>query len=408
MKALESLKRPSQWGALLMYLVVSKLDAKTMREWEISSSTAEVSSISNLTNFLQSRFRVLEAVETSQQINSLQENNRMATCTIKKKRSSAFAATSEIKCYFCKQAHTIYRCPSFLGLTIGDRIKRITKLKLCKICLRSHEGERCQSRRCTICARPHNGLLHLSRSEKPVKQTASHTNEVINRDDGKEGENSNATAVSVSAYAYRKNNNSQILLSAATVIFYNVDRKPIQYRVLLDSGSQHNFITEALAQHLRTRTHENVLCCSLAMAGPAFGTPQAIDMILGAEIFFDLINKEQIRPMIHGPVLQNTKLGWIVSGPVPHSTICCIETSVSLFTRTSFETKTLEEQMAAFWRLEEVKSNELYTTEERACKQHFLKNVQRDDDGRFIVALPFKVELKLGNSYDRALRRFMA
>lgn len=464
MKALESLgERPSQWGALLMHLVVSKLDAKTMREWEISSSTTEVSSISNLTNFLQSRFRVLEAVETSQQINSLQENNRMATCTIKRKRSSAFAATSEIKCYFCKQAHTIYRCPSFLGLTIGDRIKRITELKLCKICLRSHEGEKCQSRRCTICARPHNGLLHLSRSEKPVKQTASHTNEVIDRDDGKEGENSNTTAVSVSAYAYRKNNNSQILLSTATVIVYNVDRKPIQCRVLLDSGSQHNFITEALAQHLRlkrartscavvginesshTASHivnttiksrvtdylSNLdffilpklttnlpsmpivapnlkIPAGLAMADPAFGTPQAIDMILGAEIFFDLINKEQIRPMIGGPVLQNTKLGWIISGPVPHATVCCIETSVSLFTRTSFETKTLEEQMAAFWRLEEVKSDELYTIEERACKHHFLKNVQRDDDGRFIVTLPFKVELKLGNSYDRALRRFMA
>jgi len=64
--------------------------------------------------------------------------------------------------------------------------------------------------------------------------------------------------------------------------------------------------------------------------------------------------------------------------------------------------------MAAFWRLEEVKSDELYTIEERACKQHFLKNVQRDDDGRFIVALSFKGTLKLGNSYNRALRRFMS
>jgi len=86
MKALESLgERPSQCGTLLMHLVVSKLDAKTMREWEISSSKTEVSSISNLTNFIQSRFRVLEAVETSQQINPLQENNRMATCTNKRK-----------------------------------------------------------------------------------------------------------------------------------------------------------------------------------------------------------------------------------------------------------------------------------------------------------------------------------
>ncbi|CAI6358709.1 unnamed protein product [Macrosiphum euphorbiae] len=64
--------------------------------------------------------------------------------------------------------------------------------------------------------------------------------------------------------------------------------------------------------------------------------------------------------------------------------------------------------MAAFWSLEEVKFNELYTIEECECKQRFLKNIKRDDDGRFIVALPFKVAHKLGNSYDRGLRRFMS
>lgn len=134
----------------------------------------------------------------------------------------------------------------------------------------------------------------------------------------------------------------------------------------------------------------------LAMVDPAFDTPQAIDMILGAEILFDLIYKEQICPMAHGPVLQNTKLGWIIPGPVPHSTVCCIETSISLFTRTSFETKTLEEQMAAFWRLEEVKSDELYTIEERACKQHFLKNVQRD----VMVVLLLRYHLKSRSSWE--------
>jgi len=152
------------------------------------------------------------------------------------------------------------------------------------------------------------------------------------------------------------------------------------------------------------------ITAGLAMADPAFGTPQVIDMIPGAEIFFDLINKEQIRPMAHGSVLQNTKLGWIISGPVPHSTVCFLETSVSLFTSTAsaFETKTLEERMAAFWRIEEVKSDELYTIEDRGCKRHFLKNVQRVDAGRFIVALPFKVALKLGYSCVRALRQFIS
>ncbi|KAL4103533.1 hypothetical protein QTP88_018896 [Uroleucon formosanum] len=140
--------------------------------------------------------------------------------------------------------------------------------------------------------------------------------------------------------------------------------------VLLDSGSQHNFITEALAQQLRpkrTRTscavigiNESMhsashavdtniksrvpnylsnldfyvlpklttnlpsmpvamsnlkLPAELALADPTFGTPQAIDIILGAEIFFDLIINEQLHPIPNRPVLQNTRLGWIIFGP---------------------------------------------------------------------------------------------
>ncbi|KAF0711208.1 DUF1758 domain-containing protein [Aphis craccivora] len=177
MKALETLgENPRQWGSLLMHLIVSKLDTRTMREWEVRSSKTEVSNISNLIDFLQSRFRVLVAVETSQQINALTfENNNRKINANKRTKSNVFAATSEVKCYSCKQAHTIYRCPSFLGLTISDRIKRITELKLCKICLRPHnDGDKCQSRRCTICSRPHNSLLHLLRTDKPVRQVASH------------------------------------------------------------------------------------------------------------------------------------------------------------------------------------------------------------------------------------------
>jgi hypothetical protein len=48
MKALESLgEKPNQWGALLMHLILSKLDTNSMKEWEISSSRTEVSRISN-------------------------------------------------------------------------------------------------------------------------------------------------------------------------------------------------------------------------------------------------------------------------------------------------------------------------------------------------------------------------
>jgi len=86
-----------------MHLIVSKLDARTMREWEVTSSKTEASNISNLIDFLQSRFRVLEAVETSQQINAItfESNNNRKTNANKRTKSNVFAATSEVKCYLC-------------------------------------------------------------------------------------------------------------------------------------------------------------------------------------------------------------------------------------------------------------------------------------------------------------------
>jgi ribosomal protein S17E len=99
LKALKSLgEKPDQWGSLLLHLVISKLDAKTMREWEIASSKMEVYSTAELITFMQSRFRVLEAIESSKQISLFQENNRKLAPTAKKvqTRSNAFAVTGEI------------------------------------------------------------------------------------------------------------------------------------------------------------------------------------------------------------------------------------------------------------------------------------------------------------------------
>lgn len=64
--------------------------------------------------------------------------------------------------------------------------------------------------------------------------------------------------------------------------------------------------------------------------------------------------------------------------------------------------------MTNFWRLEEIKIENVYTLEEKACKRHFELNVKRNNDGRFTVVLPFRDVKNLGNSCDLALRRFQS
>ena len=53
------------------------------------------------------------------------------------------------------------------------------------------------------------------------------------------------------------------------------------------------------------------------LADENFNRPHSIDILLGADVFFEVLRHEKkMRPGNH-PVLQDTNLGWIVSGKTP-------------------------------------------------------------------------------------------
>ncbi|XP_039433435.1 uncharacterized protein LOC120415863 [Culex pipiens pallens] len=60
-----------------------------------------------------------------------------------------------------------------------------------------------------------------------------------------------------------------------------------------------------------------MLPCDIIFADPHFGKPGPIDMIIGAEFFFDLLAAGRHKIVEDGPTLQETLFGWIVSGKVP-------------------------------------------------------------------------------------------
>lgn len=96
------------------------------------------------------------------------------------------------------------RCPVFLNLSISDRIKKINALKLCKICLRSHHGEKCKSRNCPKCTCPHNGLLHITsqnRFDKTADPVTSSSNSSIDNRESNKDKDVIQLLTSVSAHA---------------------------------------------------------------------------------------------------------------------------------------------------------------------------------------------------------------
>ncbi|UYV84621.1 hypothetical protein LAZ67_X002867 [Cordylochernes scorpioides] len=67
-----------------------------------------------------------------------------------------------------------------------------------------------------------------------------------------------------------------------------------------------------------------------------------------------------------------------------------------------------EDLIKRFWELESIPLEGFPTKEERDCESHYLKNVVRDESGRYIVRLPFKESAeKLGQSKSIAIRRFL-
>lgn len=120
MRALEALgERPGdwsvgsgQWGPLLIHLIATKIDKTTLREWESKSSHDKVPTVSEIIQFLESKFKVLEAIEVAK--NTSVRAQRPIENSAKKyyekgSASKSFASTSKLKCFVCGSEHTIYK-----------------------------------------------------------------------------------------------------------------------------------------------------------------------------------------------------------------------------------------------------------------------------------------------------------
>ncbi|XP_029169999.1 uncharacterized protein LOC114939750 [Nylanderia fulva] len=103
--------------------------------------------------------------------------------------------------------------------------------------------------------------------------------------------------------------------------------------------------------------------------------------------------------------MQETLLGWIISGAIPindkkqrnNKLYCGLSTSA------------LQQQLEKFWTIEEVEVPPHRLSKEKQCEEHFISTHRRDTDGRFIVQLPLKdTAEELGESYIIAEKRFKA
>ena len=142
------------------------------------------------------------------------------------------------------------------------------------------------------------------------------------------------------------------------------------------------------------------------LADPKMDSTDPIDLIIGADLYPQLIEEGLRKGPDDGIIAQATGLGWIITGSAPTSTsdpsrvasfLCHIDLNLATL-------------LIRFWQQEEAESDKPtpLSKDERECEDHFIKTHKRRADGRYVLRLPFKFNPSdLGESREAALRALL-
>lgn len=413
------------WDSILIYIITSKFESLTARAWEQEKSRIETPKFKDVRDFLFARSQFLQTLEVNRQ--AVASNSSINRRQIK---TRAFLTTEKgAKCAICQQTHYIQNCSKFLLLNTRAKADKIRECKLCLNCLRpGHSFSDCKSGSCKKCNGKHNTLIHHNKSEK--------------------GE-------SVVNLCANNLNVWNVILATALISVEDESGHLMGARMALDSCSQSNFVSEELCDALMLRripvnigvdglnncevhakhkcevvlsAHHNsfrikISCLvipsitglmpsagidlrgikippHLRLADPSFHTPGKIDLLLGAEWFWRILCVGQFALGDAGLIMQKTKLGWVIAGPTGPMISLSLQCHLSRQV-----TSAIEKKLQNFWEIEELPNVKPLSQEEKQCEAIFVKTVQRDANGRFIVDIPFKENpSKLGDSRHLAER----
>ena len=443
-RSLQSLKIPiANSDAILIPLLVSKLDQNLIREWENKIVTLSKNTLPTYDSFRSFMLVQAEVINVTKETKHITRSASQNISYNSKQRTGTYSATNTIICPLCHDKHFIYQCPQWLKQDICERIKTIKFLRLCLNCLRKgHFSQNCTSSKCKFCRKSHNTLLHLNKTSSSSTTSGS----------SKESEHSDVQS-SVMANCATKIMSSHVLLSTAEVLIADSSGTHHKARILLDSASQSHFITKqffsklnlpkqiidinvsgigkassnithcaSITLHSKYTNYSTSLSCLLIdtitddipyqsfpktlisipqginLADAHYNESRPIDLLLGANIFWTLITNGYIKLDHNGPILKNTVLGWILSGPIHIP-----QQRISTYTVTS-----IENQIQALWKLDEFISPTISLSEsETYCNQLFMETTRHDHSGRLVVTIPFKKDhLQLGDSKAVAIKRF--
>ncbi|XP_024878250.1 uncharacterized protein LOC112458723 [Temnothorax curvispinosus] len=140
----------------------------------------------------------------------------------------------------------------------------------------------------------------------------------------------------------------------------------------------------------------------LTLADPDPMNSDPIDILIGADLYSELILDGVRKGSSGQPIAQNTILGWVLSGPM--STLPSSSRTITV--QHCLSSLSLDRELQNFWEIEEVSRLTTLSPEDQQCEEHFLNTHSRCSNGRYVVRLPFKrgPPIDIGDSYHVAER----
>lgn len=459
-RTLDTLGRPIQyWDDILIFMVIQRLDSDTVNMWDLHRGPSnELPTWKQFEEFFRNRLMNLKGHESrkGKLVSQLHPSSIKSHYQGKNK--------SVKSCSFCSESHWSASCPQYTSKTVQQRALLVQKHKLCFNCLGPHRASACRiTTRCRKCAGKHHTTLHRGNSEYARSNNTSTTlaaGKSNKQTTTKPDNTDNIKGPQVLHSAFGSELKTPLVLLATALVTVTSERgESSKARVLIDQGSEVSLITERLVQRLRlprTRSHiplfgiggvasnrtkgmtsfriqphfDSSFQCSMSahilpkltstipsvslknhgwshldgiqLADPNYLIPGSIDIILGADVFGQIIQNGIRKGSNNAPMAQATKLGWIISGPTSS------QSSPDGFQsfHVSIESD-LFSLMRRFWELDEIApfKTSSQTTDEQACEEHFKSTHSRTEHGRYVVRLPLKESIdKLGNSKAKAVQ----
>ncbi|XP_064382855.1 uncharacterized protein LOC135331570 [Halichondria panicea] len=143
---------------------------------------------------------------------------------------------------------------------------------------------------------------------------------------------------------------------------------------------------------------------NLHLADPDFGQPNKIDILLGVDVYADVLLQGRRNGPPGTPTAFETKFGWVLTGKTDNLKVPSNVAANYAITLSG------DDILRKFWEIEECPRDvSNHSPEERSVVRHFAETHKKSEDGRFVVPLPKNPRTKpLGESRSSAVRRFLS